>query len=292
MHWRVLAFRDMPGKLVPWRTAKWCAQWPYRILPSTSTRAARAASKYGTFRFRMQRHRSVNWCACSLTTTFGLWNSCPTVALWSWAEKHLICLYGIWPVRRRGSKPNWRLQPQPAMRSPSAQTRRCAFRVAAMATLPFGICTISRWCDSSRVTQTERPALISVLMALDYGRVVWTTRCGLGTCVRGDNCNSMTSVLRSSRWATVQQVCVELNGGFVQRTWLMLCWTFRRMAGRGNGELSGWSFARDETGQISIAFARELRALVAVRYLWKVVRIDREGQFVERLADSLWSKYL
>lgn len=64
------------------------------------------------------------------------------------------------------------------------------------------------------------------------------------------------------------------------------------MAGRGNGELSGGGIARDKTGQISIAFARELCPLVAVRYLWKVVCVDRKGQSVERLADSLWSEYI
>lgn len=49
------------------------------------------------------------------------------------------------------------------------------------------------------------------------------------------------------------------------------------MVGSGNGELAGGGVARDQTGQISTAFARELCPLVAVRHLWKVVRVDGQG---------------
>lgn len=54
-----------------------------------------------------------------------------------------------------------------------------------------------------------------------------------------------------------------------------------------NGELARGGTARHEAGQVSVASARELRAVVAVRRLWQMVRLDRKGQSAERMAYAL-----
>lgn len=138
--------------------------------------------------------------------TFVQWNCCRMVAHWLSAVKHQIYRYGIWRVRRHASKPNWHRPHRLATHWPSVQIRKFVSRVAATATLPFGICTIRHWYDNFKDTPTVHRASILVRMAIVCGPVAWTTLYARGICEKDDNCNSTISAHKSSHLATVQLV--------------------------------------------------------------------------------------
>lgn len=125
--------------------------------------------------------------------------------------KHRIFQFGIWQVRHRELKLNSHHRRRRAMRWQSVRTQKYASHAAAMATLPFGIYTIKRLCDSSKDTPTAHPASTSAQMVLGSGLAVWITQFVHGTCARVVNCNSMISVRKSSHSDTVRLVCAFLN---------------------------------------------------------------------------------
>lgn len=71
-----------------------------------------------------------------------------------------------------------------------------------MATLLCGICITRHWYGNSRVIPMAQAASISQRMVQSYGLEALTTQYALGTCVKADSCNSMTSALKFSAWAS------------------------------------------------------------------------------------------
>ena len=55
-----------------------------------------------------------------------------------------------------------------------------------------------------------------------------------------------------------------------------------------NGEFQCGGVAREQTGQVPTTSARKLRSVTQVRQLWQMVRLDGQGQFAQRMANSLW----
>lgn len=60
------------------------------------------------------------------------------------------------------------------------------------------------------------------------------------------------------------------------------------MAGGGHGELSRGGPARGQAGPLPAAAARVVRVVAQVRGLREVVRVHRQGQSAQRLADAIW----
>ena len=100
---------------------------------------------------------------------------------------------GIIKLTQRINQPNFCF---PSSRSASA--------VVVTETLRCGICTIRRWCVSSRATQTALLVLTFRPTEANCGQGVWTTRFGRGTCEKDVSYNNMTLVPKSSRSATVR----------------------------------------------------------------------------------------
>ena len=200
------ASRAMPDRSTPFITVKLSALLPCPTLPSLFTLEAKVVSRSGT-----SHNRATNHPFLSLTvfreTTISAQLSCCLMEEPLWLEvKQAHSLSGIWPPQLLGSKLNLHLEPQLAMLLPSARIQRSALAVAVTATLQSGIFTIRPLCVSSKATQMAPAALTFLLMVQSCGLVVLITQSDHGISGREGSSISMTSSLKSSVWATAQQV--------------------------------------------------------------------------------------
>ena len=194
----VPAYPGTSGRSTACLTETWSALLPCPTLLSTCTLEARDVSKFGILVNLAVRVQFLSWIAWTETTTSEASNSCLMDApLWL-EEKRAHCLSGTWLLPTLASRLSWPAQLQLAMLSPSAPTPRSASAAAVMATLQSGIFTTRLWSDSSRVTQMEPVVSTSQLMEPSSGLEDWTTRWGLGTWEKEDNCSSTTSAVRYS----------------------------------------------------------------------------------------------
>ena len=153
---------------------------------------------------------------------------------------------------------------------------RFALVAALTETSPSGICTIRRWCGSSRATRTALRASTWALTELGCGLVDWTTRCDRGICVRGASWPSTTLPRKYFHWDIVRPEIgwpsdwrVQLSRYKQNRFYSFTdCWP--------SNTIAVWSIgaAHVKAGQVSTALARIVCSFVEIRRYRQVVCVD------------------